>query len=634
MKNLRSTMMRLLPRLLTVATAFALLACGDDPTQPGQGQQTTVEIRAFVDVDGSGTFNEGDVPLAGVPIRLVRDGTALDATTDAAGVATFQVLTGSYVAEFPGPHPDGALLASAPTPVVVAPFQGGTVSADFRFVYTATTLVGVIFRDDNESGDYEPETDTPAPNVMVTLYDDPEAEALSWDMTDEDGRFLFAGLRPGTYWIAIDPPRGVEIVGGLMHQVTVEPGVGGVAMIYFIGDIVTTIAIAEARQAALNSVVTVAGVVTVPHDAMRVQKNNFWVQDGSGGIQVFAQDSLAAQFVEIGDSVQVQGTLSQFSGEIQIGGTVTVTILGTGTPHLPRLLSGQEIHARTYEGSLVRTFLVRVLSVGSVSGTTGSYNVNVRAADGTDFQVRIQGATVGIPASFWTVGNYYNVTGPQGVNIFSGTTTRQIYPRFPADAEAEQPIATARQVPTGTRVVVRGVVTVPHDAMRVQKNNFWVQDATGGIQVFAADSLQAAFVELGDSVVVTGVRSAFSGEIQLAAPVQVLHLGDGTVPAPHDLTGAEIVSRIYEGSLVRVDSLEVLSVGSVSSMTGSYNVNMRALDGSTFQIRIQGTPVGIPASFWTVGNYYRVTGVQGVNIFNNVTTQQIYPRFPSDAEAL
>ncbi len=156
-----------------VTMVAALPACRDETTAPA-GTPSTVTITAYVDVDGSGSLSTGDDVIASALIRLrAADGSdSLEAMTAASGVATFSdVPPGSYLAVFAGTPPANAVLASAQLPNVTAPFAGGAVSAEFRFVYEPGAIAGQIYRDDNGNGSYDPGIDTPGSGMTVYRFE-------------------------------------------------------------------------------------------------------------------------------------------------------------------------------------------------------------------------------------------------------------------------------------------------------------------------------------------------------------------------------------------------------------------------------------------------------------------------------
>jgi hypothetical protein len=135
----------------------------------------------------------------------------------------------------------------------------------------------------------------------------------------------------------------------------------------------------------------------------------------------------------------------------------------------------------------------------------------------------------------------------------------------------------------------------------------------------------------GDSVTVSGTTAVFSGELQITTPnVVVTRVGAGTVPAPQEITGAQLASRAFEGSLVRVNALTVTSVGTQSSATSSFNVGVTAPDGTAFTVRVEGR-TNLERTAFTVGSSYDFVGIAtGFASGSNPTVEQLKPRGTAD----
>lgn len=424
-----------IPRRLLAVAAVALLAAGCSDTTGSDGTPSTLVARAYVDTDGSGAFNTGDAPIAGAQITLLaRDGSGpLQATTGADGSATFQgVRPGTYELSFTGNAPAGSVLASAVTPVVVAPVDGGQVGAEFRFAFRPGSLSGVVFRDENGNGTFDAGTDTPAPGVPVRLYAGGAAggDPVATTVTADNGSYSFTGVRPGAYTLELVPGPAMQFVGGSARQVTVAPDGATSVPVRFTGQLL--VSIAAAKQRPVGATVVVDGVVTANQGVFG--PTAIYIQDPTSGIQVFRIPASVTGLVE-GDSVRVTGGLRLFSGEAQVdttnGGAITVEKLGTVAPKTPRVVTGAQIAARTFEGQLARVNGVQVTAVSGTAAST-SYNVTVRAPDGTVFTVRVAAAGVAIPQPTFVVGQSYNIVGVLG--SFNGAA--QLKPRSLADVTA------------------------------------------------------------------------------------------------------------------------------------------------------------------------------------------------------
>lgn len=601
-----------------VIAASALAAACADSVGP-EGAPTDLTVRAYVDADGSGTFTAGDLPISGATVTATTpDGTAAaQAQTDASGVATFPGLRpGTYALALQATPPAGAVLASAANPLVTADALGGTEAAEFRFAFLPGSISGVLYRDEDASGAFEAGIDLPAPGVTVQLFrGTPSGDPVAETTTGADGSFAFGTVRPGTYTVRFLAPDGITLVDGA-DQTVVVTATGDVSLqAEFTGNLV--VPIAEARARPLDASVTVEGVVTVAQGTFRT--DNAYVQDASGGIQVFG---LATDLgLELGDSIRVSGNLGQFNNEEQIVDPV-VTVLGTGTVPAPRTVSGAEMAGGGFEGELARISGVVVQSVGGQSSDFSSFNVVGEAPDGTTVTIRVEGRT-NVENTAFVVGEEYDVAGV--LSVFRDTP--QIKPRGLADVAPSNvaTIAEVRAVADSTPVVTQGVVTVGQGTFRT--DNAYIQDATGGILLFGLPSDLG--LQVGDSVRVTGTRGSFFGELQIVNPgLAVTRLGTATPPAPRTVTGAELLGRTYEGQLGRIVGAEVLTVGSQSSATSSFNVTARAPDGTTFTIRVEGR-TDVENTAFTVGGVYDVVGALSVFGGNG----QIKPRSLADVTA-
>jgi hypothetical protein len=623
-----------------LALAAALVAAGCSESTGPDGAPTDLTVRVYVDRDGSGTFNAGDTPVAGAVVTATgTDGATGQGTSDAQGAAVLAGLEpGTYSLAVTGTVPAGAVLTTAQAPLFTATAQGGTATAEFRYAYFPGSVSGVLYRDENANNDFDAGTDLPAPGIPVQLFagaagDTPAATTT----TSATGSFSFAGVRPGSYTLRFVVPAGVTVVDGADKAITVTASNPTEAEVRFTGSLVIPVTQAKGRPVGSN--VTVDGVVTTTlgefTNTGTPPSGNIYVQDRSGGIQVFGIP--ISEGLVPGDSVRVTGTIGLFSGETQITTPgVTVTKLGTGTVPAARLLTGAQLASRTGEGALVRVNELTILSVGAQSTPNSSYNVSVVAPDGTAFTVRVEGRTP-LERTAFAVGAAYHVTGIASAFTSAGVTSEQLKPRSEADLVRASPLTTAeiKLLPAGTEVTTRGVVTTTlgefTNTGTPPVGNIYVQDRTGGIQVFGVPVSQGLVP--GDSVTVSGTLGVFSGEMQITTPnVVVTRVGAGTVPAVQTITGAQLASRAYEGSLVRVNGLTVTSVGSQSTAASSYNVGVTAPDGTLFTVRVEGR-TNLERTTFTIGSAYDFVGIAAAFSSGGVTSEQLKPRSTADVTA-
>lgn len=100
----------------------------------------------------------------------------------------------------------------------------------------------------------------------------------------------------------------------------------------------------------------------------------------------------------------------------------------------------------------------------------------------------------------------------------------------------------------GVKYTIEGIVT--SNASGYDKNTaffdcIYLQDDTAGINAFPV----AGNFQIGDRVRITGTTSSYQGERQIAVS-SITKVGTGTVPAPREITAAQLNDRSYLGSLV------------------------------------------------------------------------------------
>jgi hypothetical protein len=179
-----------------------------------------------------------------------------------------------------------------------------------------------------------------------------------------------------------------------------------------------------------------------------------------------------------------------------------------------------------------------------------------------------------------------------------------------------------------TTVTIAGIVTAAPGRFRTQGDNIFIQDPTGGIQVFGASIIPLGLQE-GDSIEVTGELAVFNTQVQVVNPRVARNIRRGAgVPAPVVRTTgtlAGITSGVSAdvGRLVSVRKVQVGAFG-----FGGQAANAQMNDGSGAAVlRLDGaalTNIGIPR--FVSGRCYDITGILG--FFNNAI--QLQPRALTD----
>lgn len=112
----------------------------------------------------------------------------------------------------------------------------------------------------------------------------------------------------------------------------------------------------------------------------------------------------------------------------------------------------------------------------------------------------------------------------------------------------------------GTPVEVRGVVTAGTGTYTSTYTDVWLQDATGGIEIY--DPAVPTSFEIGDSVTISGVIDQYRGNTQINLGTWTPHSQDATVPEPFVLTCTDVenaflpdYSEPNESRLIRLNGV-------------------------------------------------------------------------------
>lgn len=285
------------------------------------------------------------------------------------------------------------------------------------------TVTGLLFYDVNRDGQFEPiEGDSALAGIPVRLQVRGTSEVIpgTETTTDAAGNFTITNVPVGTHDIVFTVAPGVAVVCNSPRPVSVR--ISEVTSLVVSSQESCLIPIAEAREQALGTPVTVRGVVTVGSGDLSA--SYFFIQDESAGIKVFTPaNAIVGQFLEI------SGEMAVFAGELEII-NATITTLGTAPLPDPIVLTGEEFLSHDFQGSLA---LLEGLTVTEVEGSDAagvSYNVHVDAPDGSSFIIRVD-SDAGIAPGTFVVGNVYNVTGV--VSPFGGA--EQLYVREQSDID-------------------------------------------------------------------------------------------------------------------------------------------------------------------------------------------------------
>ena len=297
------------------------------------------------------------------------------------------------------------------------------------------SLSGRVFFDAHRNGTFEPLAgDEALDGVELAVMERGTSQILAGGTarTDAQGQFSITGLPPGTHDLRINPETvraGVAICQNplpttvYLDETRYEPVPGR-------GGCVIEIAEAEARP--LGSPVTIQGIVTSFPGQM--DAGYTFLEDATGGIRIF-DSSLEGQGIEIGDRIEVSGTMAAFNDDLQLT-SVTVNAIekDAATPQVNTVTTGFVAAAGSPPSNPVQGVLVRVNRAKVVTGF-GQSGLNIQNGlidDGSgSVQIRIEDGVADRNTlnAVMKTGSCYDVTGITG--NFRGTA--QLFPRALSD---------------------------------------------------------------------------------------------------------------------------------------------------------------------------------------------------------
>ena len=272
--------------------------------------------------------------------------------------------------------------------------------------------------------------DTVLAGVSVLLLERATDIVLDSTTTSDAGVFSFADVKPGTHWVFVK--RDTLLTPNLqfcLNPINSSVYIGELAFLSVPAKGGCVIRIRAAKDTAQGRPVTIAGVVTAGQGTYR--SNNIYLQDVTGGMQVFGLPTSAA--LQAGDSVEISGTMGQFGGELQIvSPRVAPNIVRGGTvPDPVDVTTGEIVESVTTQALGAKSpFVGRLLRVSAATvGTFSSGNASLNDGTGA-IAIRLDANVAGtIPVTTFEAGKCYDVVGILG--FFNGTP--QLKPRGPAD---------------------------------------------------------------------------------------------------------------------------------------------------------------------------------------------------------
>ena len=355
----------------------------------------------------------------------------------------------------------------------------------------------------------------------------------------------------------------------------------------------------QQEKIALDTVVTVKGVIVTSPVKLKDLKGTVFIEEPAGGeysgIAVYMYDEVTAAFdAPPGSVVNVTGTVSDFFGNSQliVMAPGDIEVVGTDVIPAPAIVEAADIatggaKAENYEGVLVQIqdALVTVPGVD-----IGQFEVEggARVSDYFLFDLGMSPKPV--------MGDVYpSITGP----LLFSFDQFQIAPRSLADLGEEggdttggttgdttggEQAATIYDLQMGkfaedAPVTVEGVIAT--SGLTFKKDGFYVQDPMGGEYsgVFVYIGMNAVTVAPGDVLTISGTYDEFFdfSELKVMSAADIMKTGTAPVPAPELVTSADVATggakaEAYEGVLITVQNAKVTTV---VDMNGEFIVDTK-----------------------------------------------------------
>ncbi len=209
---------------------------------------------------------------------------------------------------------------------------------------------------------------------------------------------------------------------------------------YFVGTTdIGDIQVMDANQANIYRFlgVRVRGNCTVPYGVFQTANTEYYIQDATGGIDVFKYGTHTVQ-PSLGDDVTVEGTIDQYNGKLEITSgagcdSLLVDINGPGAVPAPKIVTSCD-DFEAFEGELI-TMNIAALPAGvdtlSPAGTNVSYYIRNCVPDSVQMFIDLDTNIPGTPVT----SQYITVTGIGSQYDSSSPYTGgyEIVPRFASD---------------------------------------------------------------------------------------------------------------------------------------------------------------------------------------------------------
>ena len=189
------------------------------------------------------------------------------------------------------------------------------------------------------------------------------------------------------------------------------------------------------------------------------------------------------------------------------------------------------------------------------------------------------------------------------------------------------PIATARTL-TGQIVTVEGVATMYTGGYFAGSTGtkFYIDDGTGGIQVYCPGAMGIISIDIGDSVRVTGLIELYRNSVELIPGVYPDHVEilQNNVDPPASMSSTGKAANSNEDIVGRLITVEG-QVTRLEEYSYSYEMDLMDASGDSVLVYLDKESL-IDPDFIEVGKLYQMTGI--LDLYNDLW--QLKPRLVSD----
>ncbi|MBB6693430.1 S-layer homology domain-containing protein [Cohnella xylanilytica] len=329
--------------------------------------------------------------------------------------------------------------------------------------------------------------------------------------------------------------------------------------------------------------VAVEGVVTIDNNVIGSGNSNFYLQDATGGINVYGGYAHGLTIAK-GNKLRVTGTITNYNGLIELVPTEIALISASVALPAPKATSIADLNAfataEPLEGQLVTA--KATISAVAASGAT-AYNVTAKDPDNTSksITIRVMNATGIDTPNVLAVGKTYTITGIVGQYDTSSpyTSGYQIFPRSIADIAAtlslnHTPIA---QAYTGADVPIAATATAA-DSVKA----FYRADSSAAYRELAMTTTNGT--DYSASIPAADLAGLFGFQYYLAATGGGQTAYAGSSEAPYSVTlqadaaGPEIASY-RPGNNETVESYNPTIGATAQDMSGVQSISLK-VDGA------------------------------------------------------